>query len=156
MVAIVICHLPWHWCFQTVVLKKTLESPLGSKETKPVNSKVNLPWILMGKTDAEAKTPILWPPVVKNWLIWKDGDTEKDWRQEKGTTEDEMIGWHHWLNGHEFVYTPGVGDRQGSLACCSPWSFKESDTSEWLNLTELTENYCPCTEYDCNWKECGM
>ena len=92
MVVIIICHLPWHWCFQTVVLEKTLESPLGSKETKPVNSKVNLPWILMGNTDAEAKTPILWPPDVKSQLIGKDPDAGKDWRQEKGVT-----GWDGWM-----------------------------------------------------------
>ena len=92
----------------------------------------------MGRTDAEAETPILWPADTKNWLIWKDPDAQKDWRQEeKGTTEDEMAGWHHWLNGHEFEYTPGVGDGQVGLVCCSPWGLKELDTTEWLNWTEL-------------------
>ena len=94
--------------------------------------------MLIGRTDAEVETPILWPPDEKNWLIEKDPDTGKDWRQEeKGMTEDEMVGWHHWLNGHEFEKTQGVGDGHGGLACCSPWVFKESDTTEWLNWTEL-------------------
>jgi len=92
----------------------------------------------VGRMDAEAETPILWLPDVKNWLIGKDPDAGKDWRQrEKGMTEDEMFGWHHWLNGHEFEQTPGIGDRQGSLVCCSPWGHKESDTTEQLNWTEL-------------------
>ena len=94
--------------------------------------------MFIGRTDVEAETPILWSPDVKNWLIWKDPDAGKDWRQEeKGITEDEMVGWHHWLDGHEFGQTPGVGDGQGSLACCNPWGRKESDTTEWLNWTEL-------------------
>ena len=94
--------------------------------------------MFIGRTDVEAETPILWSPDVKNWLIWKDPDAGKDWRQEeKGTTEDEMVGWHHRLDGHEFGQTPGVGDGQGSLACCNPWGCKESDTTEWLNWTEL-------------------
>ena len=89
----------------------------------------------------KAETPILWPPDSKNWLIWKDPDAGKDWRwEEKGTIEDEMVGWHHWLNGHEFEQTPGVGDRQGGLACCSPWGRKELDTTKWLNWTELKWN----------------
>ena len=95
---------PKNWCFGTVVLEKTLESSLDSKEIQPVYPKGNQCWIFIGRTDAEAETPIFWPPDVKNWLIWKDPDAGKDWRQEeKGTTEDEMVGWHHWLNGHEFV-----------------------------------------------------
>ena len=95
-------------------------------------------WIFIGRTDAEAETPILWPPDAKSWLIWKDPDAGKDWRQEeKGTTEDEMVGWHHWLYGHEFEQAPGVGDGQGNLVCCSPWGCKESDTTKRLNWTEL-------------------
>ena len=121
-----------NWCFWTVVLEKTLESPLDCKEIKPVNPKRNQSWIFIERTDAEA--PILWPPDVKNWLIGKDPDAGKDWRQEeKGMTEDKMVGWHHWLNGHEFEQAPGVGDGQGSLAHCSPWGHKESDTTEKLN-----------------------
>ena len=90
-----------------------------------------------GRTDIEAETPILWPPDVKNWLIWKDPDVGKNWRQEEKGTEDEMVGWHHWLNEHEFEWTPGVGNGQGGLACCCPWGRKESDTTEWLNWTTL-------------------
>ena len=128
-----------NWCFWTVVLEKTLESPLDCKEIQPVYPKRNQSWIFIGRTDAEAETPILWPPYVKNWLIGKDPDAVKDWGQEeKGTTEDEMVGWHHRLNGHEFEYAPGVGDGQGGLACCSPWSHKELDTPEWLNWTDCT------------------
>ena len=119
------------WCFWTVVLEKTLECPLGCKEIKPVTPKGNQSWIFIGRTDAEAETPILWPLDAKNWLIWKDPDAGKDWRQEeKGTTEDEMIGWHHQRDGHEFEQTPGVGHGQGNLACCSPWGHKESDRTE--------------------------
>ena len=111
-----------NWCFLTVVLKKTLESPLDCKEIKSVNSKGNQSWIFIGRTDAKAETPILWPPDAKNWLLGKDPDAGKDWRQEeKGTTEDEMFGWHHRLDGHEFEQAPGVGDGQGSLAWCSLW-----------------------------------
>ena len=122
-----------NWCFWTVVLEKTLESPLDCKEVKPVNPKGNQPSIFIGRT-AEAEAPILWPPDVKNQLIRKDPDAGKDWRQEeKGKTEDEMVGWHDWLSGHEFKNTPGDGDGQGSLACCSPWGHKELDTTEWLN-----------------------
>ena len=107
---------PKNWCFWTVVLEKTLESPLDCKEIKLVNLKGNQSWIFIGKTDAEAETPILCPPDVKNWLIWKDADAGKDWRQEeKGMTEDEMVRWHHQLNGHEFKQTPGDGEEQGGL-----------------------------------------
>ena len=110
-----------YWCFWTVVLEKTLESPLDCKEIKPVNPKVNQSWIFSGKTDAKAETPILWPPDVKNWLIGKDSDAGKDWKQmEKGTTEDKMAGWHYRLDVHEFEQALGVGDGQGSLACFSP------------------------------------
>ena len=118
-------------------LEKTLDSPLYSKMIKPVNPEGNQPWIFTGRTDAEAETPILQPPDVKSWLIWKGPDAGKDWRQkEKRKTEDEMVGWHHRHDGHEFEQTPGVGDGQGSLACCCPWGCKESDTTEWLNWTE--------------------
>ena len=109
------------WCFWTLMLEKILESPLDSKEIKPVNPKGNQSWVFIGRTDGEAETPILWPPDVKNWLIGKDPVAGKDWRQEeKGTTEDEMVGWYHRLNGHEFEQASGVGDGPGSLACCSP------------------------------------
>ena len=129
---------PKNWCFWTVVLEKTLESPLDCKKIQAVHPKGDQSWIFTGRTDVEAETPILWPPDVKNWLIGKDPDAGKDWRQEeKGMTEDEMVVWHHWLNGHGFGWTPGVGDGQGGLACCSPWCHKESDMSEQLNWTEL-------------------
>ena len=122
---------PKNWCFWTVVLEKTLESPLDCQEIKPVNPKGNQSWIFIGRSDSEAETPILWPPDMKNWLTGKDRDAGKDWRQEeKGMTKDEMVGWHHRLNRHEFEQAPGVGDGQGSLACCSPWSCKELDTTE--------------------------
>ena len=120
-----------NWCFWTVVLKKTLENPLDSKEIQPVHPKGNHSWIFIGRTDDEAETPVFWPPDVKNWLIWKDPDAGKDWRQEeKGSTEDEMVGWHHWLNGDE---TEG----QGGLECYGPWRREELDTTEQLNWTEL-------------------
>ena len=104
---------PKNWCFSTVVLEKTLKSPLDCKEIKPINPKGNQPWILIGRTDTEA--PILWPPDAKNWLIWKDPKAGKDWWREKGMTEDEMVGWRHWLNGHEFERTLGDGEGQGTL-----------------------------------------
>ena len=127
-----------NWCFWTVVLEKTLESPLYCKEIQPVHLKGDQSWVFIGGTDAEAETPILWPPDVESWLIWKDPDAGKDWGQgEKGTTEDEMVGWHHQLNGHGFGRTPGVGDGQEGLACCGSWGHKGSDTTEWLNWTEL-------------------
>ena len=117
--------VPKNWCFLTVVLEKTLESPLDSKETKPVHPKGNQPWIFIGRADAEAEAPILWAPDVKNWLLGKDRNAGKDWRQEeKGVTEDEMVGWHHWLNGHELEKILEVGDGQGGLACSSPWCCK--------------------------------
>ena len=109
-----------------------------------VNPQGNQSWIFIGRTDAEAETPVLWPPDVKNWLIGKDPDAGKDWRQEeKEMTEDEMVGWHHWLNGHEFEQALGVGDEQGSLVCCSPWGRQESDTTEWLNWTEACTVHLP-------------
>ena len=128
---------PKNWCFWTVVLEKTFEHPLDCKEIKPVNPKGSQSWIVIGRTDAEAEAPILWPPDAKNWLIWKAPDAGKDWRQEeKGMTEDEMVGCHYWPDGHEFEQAPAVGDGQGSLACCSPWGCKESDSTEGLNWTE--------------------
>ena len=112
---------PKNWCFWTVVLEKILESPLDCKEIKLVNPKGNQFWIFIGRTEAEAETPILWPPDVKSWLIWKDPDAGKDWGQEeKGTTEDETVGWHHWLDGHEFEQALGGGDGQEGLVCHSP------------------------------------
>ena len=136
----------WDNC-QAVVLEMTLENPLDSKEMKPVNPKGNQPWIFIGKTDAEA--PILQPPDAESWLIGKDPDTGKDWRQkEKRETEDGIVGWHHQLNGHEFEQTPGNGEGQGSLVCCSPWGHKGSDTTEWLNNPFFQEEdteafFCP-------------
>ena len=121
------------WCFWTVMLEKTLESLLDCKEIKPVNPKGNQSWISIGRTGVEAETLILWPPDVKNWLIGKDLDAGKDWRQEKGTTEDAMVGWHHRLDGLESEQALGVGDGQGSLACYSPWGRKKSDMTERLN-----------------------
>ena len=126
---------PKSWCFWTVVLEKTLESLLDCKEIQPVNPEENQSWIFIGKTDAEAEAPILWPHDMKNWLTGKDPDAVKDWRQEeKGKTENEIVGWHHWLNGHEFEQAPGVGDGQGSLVCCSPWV-----TKSWTWLSDWTE-----------------
>ena len=123
--------------FWTVELEKTLESPLNCKEVKSVYPKGNQSSIFIGRTDAEDEVPILWPPDGKNWLIGKDPDAGKDWRQEeKGSTEDEMVGWHHRLNGHEFEQALGIGDGQGSLVCCSSWGCKELDMTEWLNWTE--------------------
>ena len=125
---------PKNWCFWTVVLEKTLESPLDCKEIQLVHPKGNQSWIFIGRTDAEAETPILWPPDAKKWLIGKDPDAGKDWRwEEKGTTEDEMVGWHHWLNGLGFGWTLGVGDGQGGLECCCTWCRKGSYTTEQLN-----------------------
>ena len=127
-----------NWSFWTVVLEKTLKSPLDCKEIQPVHPKGDQPWMFTGRTDAEAETPILWPPDAKSWLIGKDPDAGKDWGQkEKGTTEDEMVGWHHRLDGHGFGWTPGVGDGQGGLACCGSWGCKESHTTEQQNWTEL-------------------
>ena len=125
---------PKNWCFWTVVLVKTLKTPLDCKEIQPVHPKGNQSWIFIGRTDAEAETPILWPPDVKSWLTGKDPDAGKDWRQEeKGRTEDEMVGWHRRLNGHEFEQAPRVGVGRGGQACCSLWTCKESDMTEWLN-----------------------
>ena len=114
------------------------ESPLDYKEIQPVHPKGDQSWVFIGRTDIEAETPILWPPDAKSWLIGKDPDAGKDWRQEEmGTSEDEMAGWHHWLDGRESRWAPGVGDGQGGLACCDSWGHKESETTERLNWTEL-------------------
>ena len=127
-----------NWCFWTVVLEKTLKSPLDCKEIQPVHPKGDQSWVFTARTDAEAEAPILWPPDVKNWLIWKDPDAGKDWRQkEKLRTEDEMVGWHHRLDGYEFEQASGVGNGQGGLACCSSWGHKELDTTERLNWTDV-------------------
>ena len=127
-----------NWSFQTVVLEKTLESPLDTKERKPVHPKGNQPWIFIERTDAEAEAPALWPPDRKNWLIRKDLDAGKNWGQEeKGLTEDELVGWHHWLNGHEFEQTPEDSDGQGSLACCSPWGRRVGYNLDWTATVVL-------------------
>ena len=136
---------------QSVVLEKTLESPLDCEEIQPVHSEGDQPWDFFGRNDAKTETPVLWPPHVKSWLIGKDSDARTDWGQEeKGMTEDDMAGWHHWLDGRESEWTPGVGDGQGGLACCGLWRSKESDSTERLNWTEWTYNHClshskPCS-----------
>ena len=123
-------------------MEKTLESPLDCKEIQPARPRGDQSRVLIGRTDAEAETPILWPPHVKSWLVVKDPDAGRDWGQgENGTTEDEMAGWHHRLDGREFEQTLGVGDGQGGLACCGSWGRKESDTTEQLNWTELNANF---------------
>ena len=127
-------------CFWIVMLEETLESPLDCKEIQPVHSKGDQSWVFFGRNDAKAETPILWPFHAKSWLLGKDSDAGRDWGQEeKGTIEDEMAGWHHWPYGHEFGWTPGVGDGQGGLVCCNSWGHKESDMTERLNWTELNE-----------------
>ena len=138
------CEESWalkNWCSWTVlelVLEETLESPLDCKEIQSVHSKGDQPWVFFGRNDAKAETPVLWPPHAKSWLIGKDSDAGRDWGQEeKGTTEDEMTGWHHRPDGHEFKWAPGIGDGQGGLVCCNSWGLKESDTTERLNWTEL-------------------
>ena len=135
------CEEGWtlkNWCFWTVVLEKILENPLDCKEIQPVHSEGDEPWDFFGRNDAKAETPVLWPTYVKSWLIGKESDAGRDWGQEeKGMTEDEMAGWHHWLDGHESEWTLGVGDGQGDLACCDSWGGKEPDTTERLNWTEL-------------------
>ena len=137
-------------CFGTVLLEKTLESPLDCKEIQQVHPKGDQSWIFIGRTDVEAETPILWPSDSKNWLTGKDPDAGKDWRQEeKGTTEDEMVGWHHWVDGHEFEKAPGVGDGQGSLVCCSPWGCKLSQTwlSNWTDWLTSDTSWNPENNY---------
>ena len=124
---------PKNRCFQTMVLEKTLESPMDTKEIKPASPKGNQSWLFTVKTDAEAEAPILWPPDAKSQLIGKDPDAGKDWGQEERRVTEDEVGWHHWLSGCEFEQAPGVGDGQGSLACCSSWGCKESDTTVRLN-----------------------
>ena len=148
------CEESWvlkNWCFWTVVLEKTLESSLDCEEIQPVHPKgdqLGVHW----KSDAEAETPILWPRHAKSWHIGKDPYAGRDWGQEeKGMTEDEMAGWHHWINTCEFGYTPGVGDGQGDLACCNSRGRKESDTTERLNWTELKVSLMPHLHQKCNW-----
>ena len=129
-----------NWCIWTVVLEKTLENPLDCKEIKPINPKGNQSWIFIERTDAKAETPIISPPDVKNWLFGKDPDAGKDWKwKEKRMTENEMVGWHHWLNGHEFGWTSGVGDGQRGLAYCSSWGRKR--LSNWTELKEYKSYY---------------
>ena len=131
-----------NWCFWIVVQEKTLESPLDCKEIQPVHP-IDQPWVFFGRNDAKAETPVLWPPHAKSWLIGKDSDSGRDWGQEeKGTPEDEMAGWHHWLDGREFQWTPGVGDGQGGLACCNSWGCKELDMTEQLNWTDTKMLAC--------------
>ena len=149
--------VPKNWCFWTVVLEKTPESALDCKEIQPVHPKGDQSWVFIGRTDAEAETQILWSPHAKSWLIGKDPDAGRDWGQEeKGMTEDEMVGCHHWLNAHEFGWTPGIGNGQGGLACCDSWGRKESDTTEWLNWTECRKEYCDSDgkEFACNARDC--
>ena len=133
------CEEGWalkNCCFWTVVLEKTLESPLDCKEIQPVHSKGDQPWVFFGRNDAKAEILVLWPPHAKSWLTGKDSDAGRDWGQEeKGTIKDEMAGWHHWLDGRESEWTPGDGDGQGGLACYDSWGRRESDTTERLNWT---------------------
>ena len=145
---------PKNWCSWTVVLEKTLESPLDCKEIQPVHPK-DQSWLFIGRTDAEAETPVLWPPHVNNWLIGKDSDDGRDWGQEeKGTTEDEMVGWHHQLSGHEFGWTPGIGYGQWGLACCDSWGCRESDHKRRLHTEELMLLNCGVGEY--SWESLGL
>ena len=139
---------PKNWCFWTVVLEKTLESPLDCKKIQPVHSEGDQPWDFFGRNDAKAQTPVLWPPHAKSWPIGKDSDAGRDWRQEEnGMTEDEMAGRHHWLDGCESEWTLGDGDGQGSLVCGDSWGRKESDTTERLKWTELNWTELNWTEY---------
>ena len=139
------CEESWvlkNWCFWAVVLENTLVSPLDCKESQPVHPKGDQSWVFIGRTDTEAETPILWPSLAKSWLIGKDSDAGRDWGQEeKGTTEDEMAGWHHLLDAHEFGWPPGVGDGPGGLDCCYSCGCKGSDTTERLNWTEAIINF---------------
>ena len=139
---------PKNWCFWTVVLDKTFEGPLVCKEIQPAHPKGDQSRVFIVRIDVEAETPMLWPPDVKSWFIGKDPDAGKDWGQENGTTEDEMVGWHHRLNRHGFGQTPRVGDGQEGLARCDSWVHKESDSTEWLNWTELKAD----TKKSSTWK----
>ena len=130
--------VPKNWCFWTTALAKTHDSPLDCKDIQPFHSKGDQSWVFFGGNDAKDETPVLWPPQVNSWLIGKDSDAGRDCGQEeKGTTEDEIAGWHHRLYGHESEWTPGAGDGQGALVSCNSWGHKESDMTEWLNWTEL-------------------
>ena len=135
------CEEGWalkNWCFWTVVLEKTLESPLDCKEIQSVHSERDQPWVFFGRNDAKAETPVLWPPDAKSWLVWREPDAGKDWRwEEKGMTEDEMVGWHHWVNGHEFEQAPGIGD-----GVAKSWTWL-SDCTE-MNWTELISSLEDC------------
>ena len=142
------CWALKNWCFWTMVLEKSLGVPLDSKEIQPVHSKGDQFWIVIGRNDDEAETPIFWPHDAKNWFIWKDPAVGKDLRQEeKAMTEDAIILWYHQLDGQEFKQTLGVDYGQGNLACCSPWGLKDLDTTEWLNRPELTPNLCGYYSY---------
>ena len=132
------------WCVRTVVLEKMLQSPLDCKEIKSANPKGNQPWIFTGNTDAEAEAPILWPLDAKSWLTGKYSTAEKDWRQEEKGTTEEMVGWHHLLNRHEFEQTPGDSEEQGNPVCYNPWAHKESDMTEWLNGNKSGKSGHPC------------
>ena len=134
---------PKNWCFWTVVLEKTLEGPLDCKEIQPTHSEGDQTWDFFERNDAKAETPVLCRPHAKCWLIGKDSDAGSDWGQEV-TTEDEMPVWHHWLDGRDSEWTPGVGDGQGVLACCDPWGPKKSDMTEQLNWTEVNWTEGPC------------
>ena len=143
--------VPKNWYFWSMMLEKSLESPLYCKEIQPVNAKGNQSWIFTGMTDAEAETLILWPPNMNKWLIGKDPGAGKDWRQEKGMTEDEMVGWYHWLDGHKFDKAPRIGDGQGTLACCSRWGRKELDMTDRLNwLTDIVQDLSASSKINCN------
>ena len=137
---------PKNWCFWTVVLGKTLESPLDCKEIQPVHSNGDQSWVFFGRNDAKAETPILWAPHVKHWFTGKYPDAGRDWAQEeKGTTEDEMVGWHHWLDGREFGWTPGVGDGQGGLACCNSWGRRVGHN--WATKLNWTLKWLPHSSF---------
>ena len=145
------------WCLQTVMLEKILENPLDCKKIKPVNPTGHQAWIFIGRTYVKTVAPILWPPDTKNCLIRKDPDAGKDWRlEEKGTTENEMVGWHHQLNEHEFEQALGVGDRQGRLACCSSRGCKELDTTEWLNNKSQVKCVSHCWSQSKSWEALAL
>ena len=170
------CEESWalqNWCFWTVVLEKTLESPLDCKEIQPVHPKGHQSWVFFGRTDAKAETPVLWLPHAKSWLIVRDPDAGRDWGQEeKGMTEDEMAGWHHWLDAHEFGWSPGVGDGQGGLVCWDSWVAKSrTRLSDWTELNPYSVHctvcmhvyvcVCVCVylkhdrEMQIGWRKCG-
>ena len=150
------CEESWatkNWCFWTVVFEKTLEIPLDCKEIQLVHSKGDQSWVFFGRTDVKAEAPILGPPDAKSWLFGKDPDAGRHWGQEeKGTTEDEMAGWHHWLNGRESGWTPGVDDGQEGLACCNSWGRKQLDTTERLNWWTGTAGAVEATPRTSHWK----